>query len=113
MIFNRPILHALRLAVPRQQDRIASIACLFGWQCPSAILFRIAKVVVDAFDSITWRWGFAHIRVVLDEAPPCFRDGDTTTSITRIAYVVGVVATFHHAAPAPISARASHTVSKI
>jgi hypothetical protein len=81
--------------------RISGLFCVGG---PTAILFIVTKVVIDAIDRETERF-FTHIREKVFKQVPVRTYRDTTTTVVGISGISLIITTATHAFPSVIGQR--------
>jgi len=100
----RPICEAKRLAVIGNQSIVASITLLLGSRRPSTVFWRIATIIINAFNRVPRRWFTAHVGEKVFVARPALADGDAAFTIVSVLLVLGIIATLFHCDPdAPFS----------
>lgn len=79
------------------------IVALFCVGCPSAIVWRIPKIVVNALHAMLWPWTLTHISEKLFKAIlPLWADHNTSPAVTSIRFICGATATIKDSEPDPI-----------
>lgn len=105
---NRSVFHAglnagigqtSTLAMQLDELCASGVAHLSFLCCPSAIVFRVAKAVVDSVKRVVQRWTSPHIRQEITKVSPQRIYRDSTTSIMLIALMVRVRGSINHTLP--------------
>ncbi len=97
--FVCPIHDALRPSIVRQHNGRALVARLRARQSPSAIIWRVISIVVDAIKRVFWRRTFSHVGEEIGKVTPSFAYGYSTTSIVHKGRVVLPSASVVHLIP--------------
>src|SRR5690348_4544857 len=87
----------------------ASIVGLLLRRGPSAILWRIVPVIVDAVDASTWR-SHAHVTDKVLEHHPAVAHADAAPSVVLERWMFFVIAALLHLLPCAILPRLTHAV---
>lgn len=78
---------------------------------PSAILWRVGTIVVNAIYRVTAAWSWTHVRKECREAiSPTSTDCNPSASVMFIGWVFGIFASTNHATPCLIFTRMLHSV---
>ena len=98
-VFFGPDIDVFGYAFNRQKILGSSVAVLRGEICPTAILFAIAFVVVDAVKRCFWVRAWAHVLVEVFKRLPSLANRDAATSVVLVGVMRWIVASFSHAVP--------------
>lgn len=98
-VFLCPSVDVLCNTVDGQQVLRSSVAVLRRKICPTAILFAIAFIVVDAVKCCFGIRAWAHIFVEVFKAFPSFAHRDSSTTVVLVGVVSGIVASLKHTVP--------------
>src|SRR5215469_15106237 len=78
----------------------ASTAGLFRFCYPAAIGWTVRAIVVKPFNGMVWRWSRAHVTdPIRDRVEPALANGDATSAVPLVRFVVWIVAARNHHAP--------------
>jgi hypothetical protein len=89
----------------------ALVASLFQPSGPSAVLRTVWAVVVDAVNRMLIGWPWSHVSEECREVvPPMVADGDSSSTIVRIAFQVWLVATALNRAPCDVFNGMAHSM---
>ena len=94
----------------------SSVSCLFFIGRPSAIIWRVVTVVVDAFYCVGMRrfiWFRPHVGNKLFKAKPTLADLNVPRAIEVITVIFRISASSNHRTPSPIDTCISQSVSCI
>jgi len=101
----RPLGNCQLEAIMFQESTVAAVGVLLVLCRPTAVLWRIGAIVVNAVKRCVLG-AFAHICKEVGEAPfPAIADDNASTTVARIAIGIRVVATLFH-----LSVRRAHRV---
>lgn len=93
---------------------IAFVVRLLNIIRPSAVLWRVWPIVVDALNRVLWRWSLPHVGVeVLKGIEPAFTHDNASPAVTRIRRDVGISATRLDVRPTAILRSVDHAVCGI
>ena len=114
-VLSSPIFQALRSSAQRHKSCAPCVSLLLSGTCPSAILWRIRAIVIDAVDFVLSSWRLPHVGQKRHEAilsRPSFTDRYSASAIICIALSVGVGASRQHPVPEFVYAGPGHPVPK-
>jgi len=110
MQFTSPFFHSQRFALKGNAHIFARVVGLFCLCCPTAIIRRIALVIVLSVERMLACGRMPHIGKKVFKNLPTIADGNTTTSIIFIALATWVVTTGPHLCPYPKDVGSGHVV---
>lgn len=100
----RPLLERLCYSVNFYVDVVSTVAALLFHCRPSAILFAVAKVIIDSVNSHAFR-AFAHVFEKARELNPFITDRYPTAAIVGIEAIFGIKTPRFHVRPNSVRAR--------
>jgi hypothetical protein len=107
-----PICQRFRHAVVRYQLCFSRVSDLLGFSCPSAVLRKVAFVVVNAINRVLRGRGFTHVRQKrLKVIKPSVAHRDASATVVMESMVARVMATSLHAAPSVVCLCASPSIT--
>lgn len=111
--FSRPIGQIMRLAIQCQFARIAFVCGLSAHRGPSAILFRVGTVVVNAFNRESL-WAWSHVFQEGGERRlPFLRHYNSTTAVIGKLCRIGLKTAFTNTAPRFVFGSAHATMFEV
>ena len=81
------------------------VPLLFGARGPTAILWRVGTIVVDAVNGVIGRWLSAHVRQKCLVVRPSVANRNSTPAIARIPAISWILATLEHVRPRLVFSR--------
>ncbi len=101
--FSSPIRNALSFPLPSNQARPSIVSVLFGLSSPTAILRKVAFIVVDSFYCMLVGWPSPHIAQKDYEVRlPFSADRYSASTVVRIFRVIRIRRALAHVIPDPI-----------
>jgi hypothetical protein len=106
-----PLRKCFRFAMYRNQPIHASVVYLLGPSGPSAILFAVWAIVINAINRmIVGRW-FSHVSIeVLKRLSPSVANTNTATTVILKRTITWSIASVQHMNPRPMSFSMRHSV---
>jgi hypothetical protein len=90
---------------------VALVVGLLLWRCPSAILWCVWAVYVDAVDAVSEGWSRAHICIEqLKAVQPSTAHRDAARSIVAVILILWIVASVFDSAPSVVFDASRHAV---
>ncbi len=108
--FFAPFSKTLRFATARQHYSGSFVSRLLGSCRPNAILRRVPKVIVAAFDCVLGSWPLANIGYEVCKLFPAFANRNPATAVIFPLQTVSVATSFQHVAPDDKFRRPTHHV---
>lgn len=93
---SSPFVYTEGFTPKRKKAADAAIALLFFARCPLAVLWRVAFVIVNAFNRVFWRRLLSHISKKIGRIFPPIANGDTAPAILSIGAAFGVRASLNY-----------------
>ncbi len=107
----RPFCHRHGLSVERENVVVFSVSRLFPYGCPTAILGRIACVIVDAIHRVLRGWTFAHVlEERLKGILPLRAHRNAAPTVSTIGNVLRIVAPLDNLLPSVVLRTVAHSV---
>ena len=109
--FMRPVYQAHRFSIVRNQAVCSLVPALLFWSCPSAVVFRVTKRVVDAINAARWRRFCSHILQKRFKRQPSIANGYPTPTVVAVRLASRISATVKHVRPRFVFRRLDKSVT--
>jgi hypothetical protein len=106
----RPFSGSKCYTVVRYPDTIAFVIGLFVPVRPSAVFRSIAFVVINTFNRMIDRWSESHVIEEIIKTEPSVADSDSSTSVFRKVFSIGIKTPAFHTIPYSVFSRMPHAV---
>lgn len=98
--FSRPLRNGASLAAKLDKVIGRLIISLLGCRCPSAVIWRVTQIIVDAIDAIFVTWAWPHIsEKLLETMPPLVANGDSAPPIPTVMRLIRIFTARNHRLP--------------